>query len=91
MEKVEAEKAREIVAKKAQTEADGAQKAKQDEARKLEHHVVEILIEQQKKLLATLTRMASTQNGGQQMVLEKIHARHKAAALARAENTSLAS
>ncbi len=88
MEKLEAEKAREIAAKKAETEADDAQKAKQDEARKLEHRVVEILIEQQKKLFATLTRMASTQNGGQGIVLEKIHARHKAAALARAENIS---
>ncbi len=86
MEKVEAEKAREIAAKQAQTEADRAQKDKQDEARKLEHRVVEILIEQQKKLLTTLTRIASTQNGEQGMILKKIHARYKAAALARVES-----
>ncbi len=85
MEKVEAEKAREVTARKAHAEADNAQKAKQDEARKLEQHVVEILVEQQKKLLATLNRMAS-HNGEHGMVLDKIHERHKAAVV-REENT----
>ncbi len=86
MEKVEAEKAREVAARKAHAEAENAQNGKQDEARKLEQHVVQILVEQQKKLLTTLNRMAS-QNGEHGVVLEKIHERHKAA-VARAENTS---
>ncbi len=88
MEKVEAEKARDVMARKDRSEADYAQNVKQDEARKLERHVVEILVEQQKKLLSTLTHMSS-RYGEHRMVLEKIRERHKAAAtIAREENAT---